>query len=196
MPKLPKPANTENNQETLNDFSMIPAGTYASMVISSEYKPMKDGQGHRLAIMHKIIEGEFTGRTLPDGFNLNHPNPMTVELANKALNTLCKACNKVGVQDSEELHGIKIMITVDCDEDSPYPNHVTFYEPYQEPAFKWAKDTPVGNGTSSGYNRSRRYYRPISSTPVNDISTDADAPPFSDNTKETEAESQEKLPWE
>jgi hypothetical protein len=112
MARLPIAANTEGNNETLDDFSPVPAGDYIAMITKSEYKETKAKNGHYLQLMWKIISGEKKGRVLFDNLNLDNPNEVAVNIANKALNSICKACDKVGVQDSEELHGIPVKLTV------------------------------------------------------------------------------------
>ena len=106
MAKLPQPANTSENKEGLTDFSAIPAGKYPMMLIKSEFKQTKAKDGHYLDCRFKVIDGERKGKLLFEKFNLDNPNPVAVEIANKAVNSLSAACGKVGVEDSEELHGI------------------------------------------------------------------------------------------
>ena len=134
MAKLIQPANTNGNQEVLNDFTPVPPNDYKVIIAKSEFKKTKAGTGHYLSLQMKIIEGEYKGRTLFENLNLDNPNPTAVEIANKALNTICKACNKVGVQDSEELHGIPMIATVSITEATktkPASNSIKFYAPVE-----------------------------------------------------------------
>jgi len=134
MAKLIQPANTNGNQEVLNDFTPVPPNDYKVIIAKSEFKKTKAGTGHYLSLQMKIIEGEYKGRILFENLNLDNPNPTAVEIANKALNTICKACNKVGVQDSEELHGIPMIATVSITEATktkPASNSIKFYAPVE-----------------------------------------------------------------
>lgn len=134
MARLIKPANTNGNQEVLNDFTPVPPNDYKVIITKSEFKKTKAGTGHYLSLQMKIIEGEYKGRILFENLNLDNPNPTAVEIANKALNTICKACNKVGVQDSEELHGIPMIATVAVTEATktrPASNDIKFYAPIE-----------------------------------------------------------------
>lgn len=132
MARLIKPANTNGNQEVLNDFTPVPPNDYKVIITKSEFKKTKAGTGHYLSLQMKIVEGDFKGRVLFENLNLDNPNPTAVEIANKTLNTICKVCNKVGVQDSEELHGIPMIATVAVSEATktrPASNDIKFYAP-------------------------------------------------------------------
>lgn len=134
MPLLPQKANVPGNNDTLDDRSPVPAGKYPGAIVKSEFKETKAKTGHYLALQLKIIEGQYKGRVLFTNLNLDNPNQVAVEIANKELNSICKACNKEGVEDSEELHNIPMMLTVKVTEgDASYPpsNEITAYEPYE-----------------------------------------------------------------
>jgi len=152
MAKLIQPANTNGNQEVLNDFTPVPPNDYKVIITKSEFKKTRAGTGHYLSIQMKIIEGEYKGRILFENLNLDNPNPTAVEIANKALNTICKACNKVGVQDSEELHGIPMIATVAVTEATktrPASNDIKFYAPV-EGAMNESSPDHVSNEASPG----------------------------------------------
>lgn len=134
MAQLPWVANTDENKETLDDYSPLPSGTYNAMIVKSEFKKTKAGDGMYLQLNVKVIEGDYKGRMVFERLNLNNPNPVAVEIANKTLNTICLACNAFGVEDSEELHGIPMTIKVrykpETDQ-NPASNDVTYYGPYE-----------------------------------------------------------------
>lgn len=131
MAKLIQTANTSNNREGLTDFSAIPAGKYISQIIKSEFKATKAKTGHYLALQLKIVEGDHKGKLLFEILNLDNPNPVAVEIANKTLNSICQACEKSGVEDSEELHGIPMELTVvlvPATAQRPASNDIKFYD--------------------------------------------------------------------
>jgi len=131
MAKLSQPANVEGNKDQMGDFSPIPGGKYPAQIMKSEYKATKAKTGHYLECQLVILEGEYRGRMLFERLNLDNPNPVAVEIANKTLNTICHACGKIGVQDSEELHGIPLTVTVikkEATETQPAGNDIKFYE--------------------------------------------------------------------
>jgi hypothetical protein len=112
MALLQRKANCEGNKQGLDDFSPIPAGKYAAIIYKSEFKKTKDKKGNYLQIQLKVVNGDHKGKVLFDRLNLDNVNPIAVQIANKTLNTICKACGKFGVEDSEELHGIPMLVTV------------------------------------------------------------------------------------
>lgn len=122
MAQLMQTANVEGNNEKMGDFSAIPAGEYIAQIVKSEWKDTKAGDGKFIQFQIKILEGEFTGRVLFDRLNLVNPNPVAVEIANKGLNSMCDACGLVGVDDSEQLHGIPMNVVVKVEPATPsYP---------------------------------------------------------------------------
>ena len=132
MARLPLTANTTENSAGLDDYSPIPAGTVIASIQSSGYKPTKAKTGNYLQLKWVVLMGKYKGRNLFDNLNLDNPNPIAVEIANKSLNSICKACNKVGVKDSEELHGIPVKLTLSVQPASstqPASNDIKGYAP-------------------------------------------------------------------
>ena len=112
MAQLPQAYNVEGNNESLEDFSAIPAGDYTAMIKSSIYKQTKAKTGHYLELMWVVVGGPLRGKVLFDRLNLDNPNPVAVQIASKTLNSICKAAGVIGAQDSEELHGKPCTLTV------------------------------------------------------------------------------------
>lgn len=130
MPQLPGKYNTPENKETIG-FDALPAGKYAAQVVKSEYKETKAKNGHYLQLVIKIIAGDYSGRQIFENLNLDNPNPQAVEIANKTLNSICQACILAGVENSDELHGIPMEITLKKDketDDYPESNSITAYK--------------------------------------------------------------------
>jgi len=146
MAQLPNVANTGSNTEKMDDFTPIPAGAYNALIKKSEFKQTKAKTGHYLQLQLVIIDGEFKGRVLFERLNLDNPNPTAVQIANKALNSICDACGKVAVEDSEELHGIPMQVKVGltvATPTQPASNEIKFYGPYEGEA-----NEPVEDPTS------------------------------------------------
>jgi len=119
MAELPRQFNVEGNEDSLTDYSPIPSGDYIAVIKSSQYRQNKKKTGHYLQFIFSIIEGKYKGRNLFENCNLDNPNQVAVEIANKTLNSICQACDKVGVEDSEELHDIPMTIRVKKVESTP-----------------------------------------------------------------------------
>jgi hypothetical protein len=135
MAQLIKTANTKDNNKCLDDFSLIPEGKYLAMIIDSERVATKKNDGYFILLTFKIVDGDFKGRIIRIRLNTENPNPLAVEIADKTLNTICKACGKFGVKDSQELHGILLHITVYITKpkDGYGPqNDIKFYEHIDE----------------------------------------------------------------
>ena len=132
------------NQEEMDDFSVIPPNVYNAQIVKSEIKDTKAGDGKRLNIQFKIIDGDFKGRIIFAGLNVVNPNPTAVEISMKELTSICKACGKTDIEDSGELHGIPLTIHVKIKPakgNFSEQNQITKYEPYG------GGDAPVSNNT-------------------------------------------------
>jgi hypothetical protein len=155
MAQLPLSYNTPDNNEGLSDFTALPADKYPVVIVKSEYKQTKAKNGHYLQLQQKVIDGKYKGRVLFENLNLDNPNPTAVEIANKALNSICKACKKAGVQDSEELHGIPFYATlkvVPATKTNPASNQVVSYTPIEEGATFSQNSTTEQSSTSEEVN--------------------------------------------
>ena len=111
MAKLPSAFNSEEHDD-IGDFSAIPAGEYHVKVKDSDMLENSKGTGSYAKFKFEIMEGEYKGRLLFTNLNLVHSNPAAVEMAEKTLATMCRACGKVSIDDTEELHGCEMMVKV------------------------------------------------------------------------------------
>jgi len=122
-----------NNQAEMDDFSVVPVGDYNAQIVKSELKDTKAGDGKRLNFQFKILDGEFAKRIIFVGLNVANPNPTAVEISMKELTSICKACKKVSVEDSSELHNIPLKISVKIKPASgnyAEQNQIVKYMPY------------------------------------------------------------------
>jgi len=151
MAILPNTANAGENNQMMNDFSPLPIGKYPCMIVKSDYKENKKKTGHILSLQYKVIEGEQNGRVFFDNLNLDNPNPQTVEIANKTLNSVCDACGKVGVMDSDELHGIPVLVTLGLTKATAKyapSNKISFIEKYTGTVSPANIETPTNTPTN------------------------------------------------
>lgn len=111
MAQLPSVFRAQDH-EAMDDFTPIPANEYISQIVKSEVKDTKNKDGKRLVMQEKILEGEYKGRIVFIGLNIINPNSTAVEIAHKELRSICDACGKAVVENSEELHMIPHKITV------------------------------------------------------------------------------------
>jgi len=119
MPKINFNAASKEPMEERN-FDNIPKGEYIASIIKSEIKPTKAGTGKRLNFTFKVLSGEFKGRQLFVGLNVENPNPTAVEISDRELKSICDAIGKgkENLQETEELHGIPMTIKVDIGQPS------------------------------------------------------------------------------
>jgi hypothetical protein len=94
--------------EPSSDFAPIPPGRYNVMITDSDMVQTKAGDGHYLKLTFKVIDGDYTNRLIWSNLNLDNPNPKAVEIAQREFSAICRACNMLQIEDSQELHGIPI----------------------------------------------------------------------------------------
>lgn len=102
------------------DFSPIPVGEYVVQITDSDVNPTKAGTGHRLELTFEVIDGEFKGRKVFEGLNIDNPNPKAVEIAQRDLSAICHAVGKLQVSDSQELHYKPLVVRVDIEQRDGY----------------------------------------------------------------------------
>lgn len=87
-----------------DSFEPIPAGWYPVVIVDSEEKETRAGNGSYLQLTLEVSDGEFKGRLLWARLNLNNPNPKAVEIAQRDLANICKAVGVMAPKDSSDLH--------------------------------------------------------------------------------------------
>lgn len=114
-----------------NSFEPIPAGDYPVVIIASEMKPTKDGEGNFLELKLQIQGGKFDKRTLFDRLNLVNKNATAVQIAKGTLSAICRAVNVLTPNDSSELHGRRMLASVAARkaDDGTVRNEVKGYKP-------------------------------------------------------------------
>ena len=98
-----------NQHESLGAFEPVPAGDYPMSITGSSMNDTKAKTGKYLKFEFTILSGDCKGRKLWNNLNVVNPNPTAVEIANKELATICRACNKLTITDTQELHGIPFL---------------------------------------------------------------------------------------
>ena len=93
-------------------FEPIPAGKYLAVIIDSEMRPTKAGDGHYLYLTFEIIDGQYKGRQLWARLNLDNPNPTAKRIAQAELAAICRAVSVFTPNDSAELHNLPLVIHV------------------------------------------------------------------------------------
>lgn len=120
-----------SNHDDMNNFDPIPAGEYLSQIVESDIKETAAKTGKYIKLKFEILEGDYKGRFIWTNLNIINPNPVAVDIANKELATICRACGKAVIQDTMELHGIPILLKiriVPAKGDYPASNSPTGYK--------------------------------------------------------------------
>ena len=93
-------------------FEPLPTGEYKAVILASESKKTKAGDGEYLEFEHQIIEGENAGRKLFARLNLQNRNPKAVEISRADLAQIRVATGQLNPQDSVQFHNIPVIIRV------------------------------------------------------------------------------------
>ena len=135
------------NQEEMDDFTVIPPGEYNVQVVKTEIKDTKSGDGKRLNLQFKVLDGDFKGRIVFTGLNIVNQNQQAVEISMKELTSICKACGKAEIQDSDELKNIPLTVMVKvkpANGNYAEQNQITKYMPYSEGGQVSSSDSSSG----------------------------------------------------
>lgn len=100
---------------TTSSYELLPKGKYLCMAIASELKGNKAGTGEYLQITFEVIDGQGKGRKIFDRLNIRNANKVAEKIAMEQLNALCLATGVLHLTDSEQLHNIPVVLTIDIE---------------------------------------------------------------------------------
>jgi hypothetical protein len=89
---------------------ILPAGDYVSAIAKSEVRDTKAGTGKYINLEWEVMDGPAKGRRFWQSLNLWNPNVQAVEIAQRELSAICHAAGRLRVSDTEELHGIPMIV--------------------------------------------------------------------------------------
>ena len=130
MARLPLNNFRASEQEKMGTFNPVPAGVYTAQITKSEVKDTRDGNGKYLNLTFTVLDGDYVNRNVWARLNIVNANAQTVEIANKALATICECCDVDALEDTEQLHNNPMEINVIVKEASaqyPAQNDVRGY---------------------------------------------------------------------
>ena len=113
-------------------FEPLPAGEYKAIIVNSEMKKTRAGDGRYLKICLQVIEGEYANRVVFDNLNLDNPNAQAVRIAQATLASICRAVGVMTPRDSAELHDkplIAVLGIKPATENFEASNRVKGYKP-------------------------------------------------------------------
>lgn len=93
-------------------YDPIPAGWYLAQITDSNVNPAKSGNGMRMSLTFDIIDGQFKGRKIFTGLNVQHVDPETERISQEQLGNLMHAIGVIDLKDTAQLHMKPVMIKV------------------------------------------------------------------------------------
>lgn len=115
MATLNRQLRDDGTPRSLADLlpNLLPKGDYQAEVVESDVIPTASGSGEMLKLTFEVTAGDFRRRRVVERFNIVNPHATAQRIAQQMLARLCAAAGLAGIADSEELHGIAVVIRVD-----------------------------------------------------------------------------------
>lgn len=129
MPEWDFDATVYDEPVTKSSFDPLPPGDYTAIIVDSDMKDTKAGTGKYIELTINIVEGEYEGRRLWERLNVYNPSEQAERIARSQLNNLSNAVGKPGASDTESLHDIPFIISLDIDRRDTTRNKVMGYSP-------------------------------------------------------------------
>ena len=93
-------------------FEVLPPGDYEVMIVNSEMRSTKSGNGKYLWLELAVQDGQYKERRIFDRLNLFNDNEKAAQIAHGTLGAITKAVGKMKVKNSEELHHLPLIAVV------------------------------------------------------------------------------------
>lgn len=105
------------SQDKESSFSPMPAGTYNLEITEAEATTTKAGD-QRLKLTFSVIDGEYVGRKIWEGYNLTGVNQKAIEISRGQIKSMLKLSGRDNYQlkDPSELIGIQLAASVKIQE--------------------------------------------------------------------------------
>lgn len=136
--------------ESMEDRSILPAGEYPAALAKSEIRESKaNPQNRYIWCEFEVIDGERKGARFWTNINLWNSNHEAVQIAQREFNSLCRACGKLQVQDTDELLGLPFLAKLGIKKgDGQYDdqNSVKAYKPFNGAGQATPPNTPQSGG--------------------------------------------------
>jgi hypothetical protein len=124
-------------QQEGSSFEPIPKGEYTAEIIEAEIRQPRSGDGHMLALIWKIIDGDQEGRQVWDTLCYQHSNQTTQDIARRKLKDLCTALaitEQVTDPEVFKFKSVRVRIGIQSDKYGQYDdkNRINRILPLQE----------------------------------------------------------------
>lgn len=118
----------------VDEFGVLPPGSYPVMVEDAECKETKKRDGYYLKVTLSVLDGPYRGRKLWDNINVRNPSEDCEKFGIRKLGNLCVA---TGVPVIDREHSEKLLINKTCIAKvnvKDNSNVIAKYEPVDQPA--------------------------------------------------------------
>jgi hypothetical protein len=145
-----------SNGETMDTRDVLPAGEYVACIVKSERREAKTAGNAYINLEFEVQDGDQKGRHFWAMLNLWNSNEQAVQIAQRELNSICHAVGKLRIDDSEELHGIPMRVSLKVDDNAQYgkQNRTTGYKPLNGAGQRIAGNASGDGPTSAPWKRS------------------------------------------
>lgn len=96
-----------------SQFDPLPSGDYPVVIVESEVKTTKRGDGQYLELQMQVMSGPYSGRTLWSRVTLSNPNATATQIGQQQLAQLRHATGVMQLSDSQQLHSIPVQARVE-----------------------------------------------------------------------------------
>ena len=117
-------------------YEPIPPGWYAAEIDKAEVRDTKAGTGKYLKLELVVLDEAHEGRRVFSQINLSNPNQQAVEIGQRELAALARACGVPVLRDSAELlqKQIRVKVKIKTEEGREPDNVVVGYRPLSDAA--------------------------------------------------------------
>lgn len=93
-------------------FDALPAGKYQAVITDSEIKDTKQNDGKYIKFEWSIIEGQHKGRKVWTQHNILNKSQKAQTIGQDQFSRIIKAAGLAEVQDTAELHGVPMLLSL------------------------------------------------------------------------------------
>jgi len=120
-----------SNYDPTKDPDLYQAGDYRACITASEIKATKDGHGKYAALTFQFLDPPYKNRKMWVNLNLWHQDVTVKGYAERDMRKIQNATGVTKLKDTNELHNIPILITVQIAKDKlgNVVNKIKTYKP-------------------------------------------------------------------
>lgn len=133
MAQLGFELNTNDLPENENNFDPLPAGEYQVFVEKCDLCNTKDGTGQYLKLMYRVTSENFANRVVFGNLNIRNKSAEAERIGMQQMRSLLESVGISKIQDTDQLIGKNLLITVGVKNDPQYgdQNTIKKYKPLQ-----------------------------------------------------------------